>query len=110
MSILSKVFGDYNEKELKKLWPIVKEVNAFEDDVQPLSDDELRAKTDEFRERLDDGETLLGLRFRWHSTISAPSSRPSSQTPFKTHDLPHLCLSYHVVSKTAKEFLQPVRQ
>ena len=58
MSILSKVFGDYNEKELKKLWPIVNEVNEFEDDIQPLSDEQLRAKTDEFRERLDDGETL----------------------------------------------------
>ncbi|MCH7809240.1 MAG: preprotein translocase subunit SecA [Chloroflexi bacterium] len=58
MSILSKVFGDYNEKELKKLWPIVKEVNAFEDEIHPLTDEQLRAKTDEFRERLDDGETL----------------------------------------------------
>jgi preprotein translocase subunit SecA len=58
MSILSKVFGDYNEKELKKLWPIVEEVSALEDEITPLTDEQLRAKTGEFRGRLDDGETL----------------------------------------------------
>ena len=58
MSILNKVFGNYNEKELKKIWPIVKEVNAFEDEMHPLTDEQLRAMTDEFRERLEDGETL----------------------------------------------------
>jgi len=58
MSLLTKVFGDYNEKELKKLWPLVEEVAGFEDEIQPLSDAELRAKTDEFRKRLADGETL----------------------------------------------------
>ena len=58
MSILNKIFGNYNEKELKKLWPIVEEVNAFEDEVHPLTDEQLRAKTEEFRQRLDDGETL----------------------------------------------------
>jgi preprotein translocase subunit SecA len=58
MSLLTKVFGDYNEKELKKLWPLVDEVNEWEPDIQPLSDKELRAKTDEFRERLAEGEEL----------------------------------------------------
>ncbi|HEY5640005.1 MAG TPA: hypothetical protein VIW01_08140, partial [Dehalococcoidia bacterium] len=52
MSILSKVFGDYNEKELKKLWPIVEVVAALEEETQSLTDDQLRAKTGEFRERL----------------------------------------------------------
>ena len=58
MSILNKVFGDYNKKELKKLWPIVEEVAAFEDDIHPLTDEQLRATTDEFRERLADDATL----------------------------------------------------
>ena len=58
MSFLNKVFGDYNEKELKKLWPLVSEVNELEAEIEPLSDAELRALTDEFRERLADGETL----------------------------------------------------
>jgi preprotein translocase subunit SecA len=49
---------DSNEKEIKRLEPIVDEVNSFELDFQKLSDTELRAKTDEFKARLKDGETL----------------------------------------------------
>jgi preprotein translocase subunit SecA len=53
--------GDTNERELKKLWPIVERINAFEPEIQALSDDELRSKTDEFRRRVADGETLDDL-------------------------------------------------
>jgi preprotein translocase subunit SecA len=53
--------GDTNERELKKLWPIVERINAFEPDIQALSDDELRVKTEEFRRRVADGETLDDL-------------------------------------------------
>ncbi|MEP7272619.1 MAG: preprotein translocase subunit SecA [Acidobacteriota bacterium] len=49
---LTKVFGSANERLLKKLWPIVGQINAFEPDIQRLSDEELRARTVEFRERL----------------------------------------------------------
>ena len=49
---ITKVFGSANERLLKKLWPIVAEINKFEPAIQRLSDDELRAKTVEFRERL----------------------------------------------------------
>ena len=59
---VGKVLGsDANERELKKLWPIVERVSALEPEVQALSDDELRAKTDEFRCRLAEGETLDDL-------------------------------------------------
>ncbi len=61
MSILSKIFGDPNEKELKKLWPIVEEVNKFEKTYQKLSDTELKAKTEEFKKRVKDGEKLDNL-------------------------------------------------
>jgi preprotein translocase subunit SecA len=57
MAILSSIFGDYNQKELKKLWPPVHETNEWEQDIEPLSDAELAAKTPEFRKRLADGET-----------------------------------------------------
>jgi preprotein translocase subunit SecA len=50
--------GDYNAKELKKIWPLVEEVARWEDEVSPLSDEELRAKTPYFRQRLADGESL----------------------------------------------------
>ncbi|HEU0184642.1 MAG TPA: preprotein translocase subunit SecA [Blastocatellia bacterium] len=49
---LTKVFGSANERLLKKLWPVVARINALEPGLQRLSDDELRAKTEEFRARL----------------------------------------------------------
>src|SRR5882672_5644947 len=60
-TLLAKVIGTQNERELKKLRPIVDQVNALEPSLQQLSDDELRARTAEFRERLAKGETLEDL-------------------------------------------------
>ncbi len=59
--LLAKVVGTQNERELKRLRPIVGEVNAFEPAIQALSDETLRAKTVEFRERIAQGETLDDL-------------------------------------------------
>ncbi|HWO72731.1 MAG TPA: preprotein translocase subunit SecA, partial [Dehalococcoidia bacterium] len=61
MAFLSKIFGGANERELKKLQPILDEVNDLEAEVQGLSDDALRAKTAEFRARLQQDETLDDL-------------------------------------------------
>ena len=55
---LEKVFGTQNTRTLKRIWPIVYQVNALEAKLQPLSDDELRAKTAEFKKRLADGQTV----------------------------------------------------
>jgi preprotein translocase subunit SecA len=60
-TLLAKVIGTQNERELKRLRPIVGEVNAFESTLQSLSDERLRAKTAEFRERLAQGESLDDL-------------------------------------------------
>src|SRR6476646_547530 len=60
-TLLAKVVGTQNERELKRLRPIVGEVNGFEPAIQALSDDQLRAKTVEFRQRLAAGETLNDL-------------------------------------------------
>src|SRR4249919_1985056 len=60
-TLLAKVVGTQNERELKRLRPIVGQVNAFEASIKPLSDEALRAKTDEFRQRLAQGETLKDL-------------------------------------------------
>lgn len=58
MSLLTKVFGDPNEKMLRQLRAEVDEINSHEDWVKQLSDEELRAKTDEFKQRLADEKTL----------------------------------------------------
>src|SRR5258705_8170858 len=60
-TLLTKVVGTQNERELKRLRPIVGQVNAFEPAIQALSDEQLRAKTVEFRQRLANGETLDDL-------------------------------------------------
>src|SRR6266851_5140044 len=60
-TLLAKVVGTQNERELKRLRPIVAEVNAFEPAIKALSDDQLRGKTAEFRQRFANGETLDDL-------------------------------------------------
>src|ERR1044071_417740 len=49
----AKVFGTANERLLKRLWPIVSEINALEPEMQRLTDDELRARTAKFREQIE---------------------------------------------------------
>ena len=58
MSLLKKIFGDYSSKEVKRVMPIQKKVLAYEEEYGRLSDEQLKAKTDEFKKRLADGETL----------------------------------------------------
>src|SRR6266545_4306003 len=59
--LLAKVFGTQNDRELKRLRPLVHRVNALEPDVQSLSEEQLRAKTAEFRQRVANGESLDDL-------------------------------------------------
>ena len=58
MSIFSKVFGDPNAREIQKIQPFVDSVNALEATIQTLSDEGLQQKTEEFKQRLANGETL----------------------------------------------------
>lgn len=60
-TILKKIFGTKNERELKRLWPIVERINSLEAKISSLSDSSLRSKTDEFRGRIEAGETLDDL-------------------------------------------------
>ncbi|MDX8381000.1 MAG: preprotein translocase subunit SecA [Ghiorsea sp.] len=61
LKLLTKVFGDRNERVLKSLNPLVNKVNSFSDAIATLSDEELKAKTVEFRKRIEDGESLDNL-------------------------------------------------
>jgi len=58
MSIFSKIFKSYSEKEVKRIMPIVEKINNLEADISKLSDSELRAKTEQFKEQLKNGKTL----------------------------------------------------
>ena len=58
MGFLEKIFGDWNEKEIRRIEKIVDKIEAMDGEMQSLSDDELKAKTPYFKERLAKGETL----------------------------------------------------
>ena len=61
MSFLDKIFGSYSDRELKKIKPVVDKILAMEGEYAALTDEQLKAKTPEFRERLAAGETLDDL-------------------------------------------------
>ncbi len=60
-SLIRKVVGSKNERELKRMWPVVTKINALEPHLQTLSDSELQSKTTEFKERYAKGESLDSL-------------------------------------------------
>ncbi|OGV72360.1 MAG: preprotein translocase subunit SecA [Lentisphaerae bacterium RIFOXYB12_FULL_65_16] len=67
--IFKKVFGSRNARLIKKLWPLVHQVTAFEEQYQKLTDDELRAKTQEFKQRLASGATLDDIMFEAFAAV-----------------------------------------
>ena len=58
MGLFNKIFGSYNDRELKRIYPIADAIEKLEPEYAALTDDALRAKTDEFKARYNDGETL----------------------------------------------------
>ncbi|MDE6062962.1 MAG: DEAD/DEAH box helicase, partial [Lachnospiraceae bacterium] len=61
MSLVTKIFGTHSERELKRIAPLVDKIEAMRPELIELSDDKLKAKTEEFKKRLKDGETLDDL-------------------------------------------------
>ncbi len=61
MNVIQKVFGTHSERELKRIEPLVKRIEELRPSMQQLSDAELKAKTEEFKKRLSEGETLDDL-------------------------------------------------
>lgn len=58
-NVLTKIFGTKSSRDLKSIWPIVDEIKSFEEEVQALSDDELKGKTESFRQMLQDATADL---------------------------------------------------
>ncbi|MBZ4663911.1 MAG: secA [Caloramator sp.] len=61
MGILEKIFGTYSDREIKRIMPLVEKIESLDEQMSKLSDDELRGKTFEFKQRLEKGETLDDL-------------------------------------------------
>ncbi len=89
--LLIRVFGSHNERSLKKLWPIVQKVNDLEPSMKSLSDEQLGAKTSEFRDRLAGGETLDQLLPEAYATVREASFRnlrtPAGGVPMRHFDV-----------------------
>ncbi|HUG85385.1 MAG TPA: preprotein translocase subunit SecA [Euzebya sp.] len=80
--VLDKLLRLGEGKRLKQLWKMVEEVNVREDDVKTLSDGELAARTDVFKKRLADGETLDDILFDAYATVREAAWRVLAERPF----------------------------
>ena len=83
MGFLEKIFGNYSEKELKKIKPIVDKIESYDSAMQALTDEELRAKTSEFKRRFKDGETLDQLLPEAFAAVREAAWRVRGMKPFR---------------------------
>ena len=83
MNILEKIFGSYSEKELKRIKPIVDKIEALEPDMQKLTDSGLRAKTQEFKDRLARGESMDDILPEAFATVREASARVIGERHFR---------------------------
>ena len=75
MSVIEKIFGTHSERELKRIYPIVDKIEAMEPEFEKLSDEELKAKTTEFKNRLEQGETLDDILPEAYATVREAAKR-----------------------------------
>ena len=75
MGLLQKIFGTHSENELKRIYPIADYIESLEPKMQELSDEELRGKTQEFKERLANGETLDDILPEAYAAVREASVR-----------------------------------
>ena len=75
MGFLDKIFGSYSERQVKKIIPVVDKIDALSPEMEKLSEDELKGKTQEFRDRLSKGETLDDLLVEAFAVVREASRR-----------------------------------
>lgn len=75
MGLLEKIFGTYSDREVKRIIPLVDKIDALDGSMQALSEDELKAKTAEFKQRYENGETLDDLLVEAFAVVREASSR-----------------------------------
>ncbi|WP_294241853.1 preprotein translocase subunit SecA [Pseudobutyrivibrio sp.] len=83
MGFIDKVFGTHSERELKRIKPIVDKIESYKEDMGKLSDEELRGKTAEFKERLANGETLDDLLPEAYATVREAGKRALGMEHFR---------------------------
>jgi len=83
MGLMDKIFGTHSEREVKRLLPIVDAIEALEPEYEKFSDEELRAKTGEFKNRLKNGETLDDILVEAYAVVREGAKRAIGQRHFK---------------------------
>ena len=83
MGLMTKLFGTYSERELKSIYPIVDKIEAMADEYRALTDEELRAKTPEFKARLANGETLDDILPEAFATVREAAGRVLGLYPYR---------------------------
>lgn len=83
MGFLEKIFGSYSDKEIKRILPIVDKVEALEAEISALKDEQLQAKTQEFKDRLEKGETLDDILPEAFAVVREASVRTTGMRPFR---------------------------
>ena len=82
-SMIEKIIGSYSDRELKRIAPIVDQIEALEPEIKALSDEALKAKTIEFKKRLEDGETLNDLMPEAFAVVREASQRVLGMRHFR---------------------------
>lgn len=75
MSVFTKIFGTHSEREVKRIIPIVDKIEALAPEFEKLTDEQLQAKTPEFKERLANGETLDDILPEAYATVREAATR-----------------------------------
>ena len=83
MNIVQKIFGTHSELELKRIEPLVKQIEDLRDSMQALSDEELKGKTKEFKKRLSEGETLDDLLPEAYAVVREAARRVLNMEHFR---------------------------
>ena len=83
MSLMKKLFGDYSSRELKSIYPIVDKIDALADEYKAMSDAQLKAKTQEFKDRLANGETLDDILPEAFATVREAADRVLGMRPYR---------------------------
>ena len=82
MGLIQKIFGTYSERELKSIYPIADKIEALEEEYRALTDEQLQAKTPEFKQRLQQGETLDDILPEAFATVREAADRVLGMRPY----------------------------
>ncbi len=99
MKFLSKMFGSRNDRIIKRLNKTVGKINALEDELAVLTDEQLKAKTDEFRTRLNDGATLDDLMFEAFAVVREAGKRVFNMRHFDSQMIGAMVLNDHKIAE-----------